>query len=763
MSLPARLEKLEFIVRELQLALRLAKHAPEAFVARTLSRHVAVRAENFIAHARRLRKPLKRAGFDTSEFHNTKEIYADYFDEYFHVTRDKLSAHVQDLDFGGRIELWNDMEVVKIDFFVSGAKEIYKGLAALNIPGYVPHAEPAELRDAGLTRALDAFRDSAEHRPWAEVGVDPLAMTRPNTASTLNMNPVHLRAGQLALIRRWIKIQRDLLVRVQGYEGMARVLKSRLITDIVSFFDGLVTRNVAAGAPQQMEGLNTLLLNMGRKPAAIDQFLNVFAVDPALDAARAVRDHISAHLEIDETILLSSLLGEIDSFDLDSCFAFFDRLAQVFENTCRDVLFLRMYIADGQTLYGVTPNISTAVSFDERNPAPVNTGPVIPDYNDERAYQDNLTRWLEGDATSRQDARHFFWVAFLQSEVIERVAEIEDFAGGSRSRTYDFRKAHRFILQTLQARPSEGVFLKILELLLVCRSGDPYVLSEALIRYSQSAPPHHDVPLCYCLGELAGWPHKSVNEFLAKRAGAGQDWNIQFQALLALFKIYVRSEGLARVNRMKPCRSYAVDIAPLVAGLTEGQRLLCLIAFASQFCSSRMGNYAQALTGEYAGLQSGIESLCKDDVFAAICAPVADVLHELLQTHDYVGVCLLLADRLKPANFDTLAGELLTASCRGWVIAASHNQATRHFAACLLRKQEFATALIIADQMATANPGDVTLQIFAAQVLGSTPGAGDETARRIATIRAAYKLTNEQEDSLRQLERFLSHSPATPQ
>jgi hypothetical protein len=153
MSLAARLEKLRFIVRELQLALHLARHAPNAFVARTLSRHVAVRAENFIAHARGLRKPLTRAGFDTRTFNKTKEVYAKYFGEYFHVVRHKLGAHVQDFDFGKRIELWNDIEVVKIDFFVDGAREIYESLAPQKISGYVPHVEPAELTDAGLTKA----------------------------------------------------------------------------------------------------------------------------------------------------------------------------------------------------------------------------------------------------------------------------------------------------------------------------------------------------------------------------------------------------------------------------------------------------------------------------------------------------------------------------------------------------------------------------------------------------------------------------------
>ena len=730
MSLAARLEKLRFIVGELQLAGHVARHAPGAFVARTLSRHVAVRAENFIAHARGLRKPLNRAGFDTRTFNKTKEVYAKYFDEYFHIVRHKLGAHVQDFDFGKRIELWNDIEVVKTGFFVDGAKEIYDGLAPLKIPGYVPFVEPAELTNVGLKAALDAFKASGANRQWAEVGVDPLAMTRPNTASILDMNPVRLRAGQLALIRRWVKAQRDLVARLQGYEGMLRILKSRLITDIVSFFDVLVTRPVTAGDPQEMDGLNTLLVNNGQKPAAIDQFVSVFAVDSAVHAAREVRDHMGAHLEIGEAVPLSALINEIDCFDLASCLAFFDRLKQVFEKVCRDVFFLRLYIEDGQRLYGVTPNSSAVISFDERNPAPVTAAPAIPDYDNARAYQDNLTRWLKGDATSRQDAREFFWQAFLHSEIIGQIVEVEEFASGSRSTSHQLRKAHQFILEALGSHKSDGAFINILELLLACRSGAPHMLAQTLIRYSHSSAPQDDMPICYCLGELAEWPHKSVNAFLAKRAGIGQDWNVQFHAVLALFKIYARSEGLARANRKKNSyRFYAADIEPLTASMTAGQRLLCMVAFASQFCSPAIAVFAQALSEEYCALQSRIEALCREESLAPICAPIADVLHRLLLAHDYVGVCLLLADQFKAANLDWLADALLTAACRGWVVAASHNQATRHLSACFLRNREFGTALEFADQLATRNPDDVMLQIFVAQVLAGTPGAEDKAVQ----------------------------------
>ncbi|HVB82273.1 MAG TPA: hypothetical protein VNE82_20260 [Candidatus Binataceae bacterium] len=744
---------------ELQLALHLARHAPDAFLARTLSRHVAVRTENFIAHARGLRKPLNQARFETRGFHKTKEVYADYFDEYFHLVRHRLGAHVQDFDFGKRIELWNDIEVVKIGFFVDGAKEIYEGLAPLKITGYVPFIEPADLTDAGLTKALQEFKGSAENRQWAEIGVDPLSMTRPNTATVLNMSPVHLRAGQLVLIRRWIKAQRDLVARLRGYEGMFRILKSRLITDVVSFFDGLVTRPVTAGAPQQMDGLNTLLVNSGQKPAAIDQFLGVYAVDPPLNAARELRDHFGAHLEIDDAVPLSALLSEIDSFDLESCLAFFDRLAQVFEKVCHEVLFLRMYVADGQRLYGVTPNATSVVSFDQRNPTPVTAAAPIPDYNNEQTYQDTLAMWLKGDEISRQDARQFFWQAFLYSEVVEQIAEVEDLGGGWRSNSHDLRKAHRFVIESLRTRASEDDFVKILELLLACSSGDPYMLAEILIRHSLTAPPQHDIPICYCLGELAGWPHKTVNAFLANRAATIQDWNAQFLAVLALFKIYVRSEGLARVNRKNPFRSYASDIAPLIAGMTEEKRLLCLIAFASQFCSPRNGSFAKVLSDEYSALQSEIEALCNGTSLHPICAPVDNLLHQLLLTHDYVGVCLLLADQLKAANLDSLADNLLTAACRGWVIAMPHSEARRNLAACFLRKQEFATALEIADRLATRNPDDVMLQLFVVQVLAGTPGAGAKAIQRIATIKADYKLTTAHQEMLAEIERYLVEPP----
>jgi hypothetical protein len=433
MSLIGRLKKLRHIVEELQLALHLAHHAPDDFVARTLARHVIVRAADFIAHARELRKPLNLAGYDTGEYHRTKEIYADYFDEYFRSARDKLGAHTQDFDFGKRIELWNDVEIVKLDFFAETAIEIHRLLEAMNIPRFAPYVPPPELQAPELRTVLLAFQASGTGSQWAEFASDSLAASRPNTTSALNLTPVHSRAAQLALIRRWLTIEEDVLSRVQPFPRLTRIVRARIVTDIVSFADCLVTRAVAPGTPQAMDGLDSILQQIGHPSATIANFLKVFAFAVPLRQARRLRDRFGAHLDIKETQTLHKLLQAIDTYDLRAARTLSDHMRRVFQKVCFEVLFLRMYVADGQRVYGVTPNSLSVAPFDARTAAP--PPPRMPprfDYNSEAEYLDYLGKWLGGGEADKADARYYFHNAFMHSEVVEQVNEQAEFAGGIR-------------------------------------------------------------------------------------------------------------------------------------------------------------------------------------------------------------------------------------------------------------------------------------------------------------------------------------------
>jgi hypothetical protein len=53
--IPDRIEKLRFIVEEMQIAFHLATQLTDPFLTHTIARQILIRAENFIEHARQLK------------------------------------------------------------------------------------------------------------------------------------------------------------------------------------------------------------------------------------------------------------------------------------------------------------------------------------------------------------------------------------------------------------------------------------------------------------------------------------------------------------------------------------------------------------------------------------------------------------------------------------------------------------------------------------------------------------------------------------
>ncbi|KAE8756095.1 hypothetical protein FSO04_30800 [Paraburkholderia madseniana] len=504
-----RTEKLRFTLEEMQITLYLTEHLTDPFVSRTLARHILIRARSFIDIVRSLRKPLNVAGHDTQEFHKTKEAYADTFDEYFQMSRDRLGAHVQDVDFGERIELWNDIEIGKIGFFVDGARQVYDGLSAFNLQGYIPYAEPAEITDASLLAQLQSYQRGLDSRTGIELGADSLAVTRNNTSAALNLTPVHSRAAQLALIRRWITLERDLLQALSSPPSIARIVKARLVTDIVSFCDCLVTRQLQSGAPQEMDGLDMLVEASGQSASPINDFVSASNFDTESQLTREVRNHIGAHIEASDTPTITSLIADLDAYDLDRGLRLYERMLAAFLKTCRNVLFLRSYAADGVRMYGVTMAGAHAISYTGDSPAslvPIGHQAI----DDESAYHQNLLRWIAGNDSQKGDARQFFQHAFMASAVVETIEETEHFSQGYNQSHHKFRHAHQFLTITLTSGVSDPEFISLLELIQVCAGLTPYQLVEALVRYARGN--HNLSPLrtfltCRVLGEIERWPH----------------------------------------------------------------------------------------------------------------------------------------------------------------------------------------------------------------------------------------------------------------
>lgn len=754
--LEQRFEKLRYLIQEMRLVLYLATYAPDSFTSRTLARHILVRAENFIAHARALRKPLNLAGFNTQSYHQTKEAYADAFEEYFQVARDRIGAHMQDLDFGRRIELWNEIESVKSAYFVEGAIQLYNTLASMGIQGCIPLEEPTELTDEALREILIGFQRSMTNQSRVEFGVDPLAMTRENTVATINLTSVHVRAGQLALIRRWIGMQRDLLAKLGHYPNIVRILKERIATDIVSYCDCLITRQVPPGALQEMDGLDVLVRAGGQSDVPISEFKSACKFDQLLEENRAIRNKVGSHLEADETISLAIILSMLDAYDIDRSLAFFDLSNSAFTKICANILYLRLYAADGHRVFQVTANPSKSVPYSGTSSELPPVPPAAPIF-DETNYQKNLIKWLDGDAEQKEDARQYFYNAFMSSEQTETIDEIDTLFGGSMSTRNPFRTAHIFLARTLSMDISDQDFGGTIDLAVRCRGGWPYPLAEALIRNKNPTTNARRWMICYALGEIGSHPHATADTFLWQ-CTKSEIWTLALQAKLALFKIFIKSEGIYRLNHQGKVRiDYDRQVAVLTAGLSEQQRFLHDVAFASVLSGASIGSLGLPFSENYSSLQKQLQVKASSYCQTGDTDSAQELLGQLIKTNDFVGVCIYLATNSSISADSIFSEMMLDACCGQLILAAPHDQAARHLAMCYYHRKDYVTAFSIVETIAARNPAWLDIQILAAQILTEMPGSEDKTLKRISQIRDFYNLGPSAEADLANCEEQIAH------
>jgi hypothetical protein len=741
-----RLEKLRFLVMEMRLAMRLALFAPTDADARMLTRHVLIRAVDFVSHARQLRKPLEQAGFDTGTFNGLKEYYAAEFQEYFQKVRDRLSAHVQDIELGEGIELWNSVDATKSEFFADGAAEIYRALESLDIANFPTLTDFAELNEPAFVQALHAYQASGNKLQVVEMGTDPLAMTRPNSSALLNTHPINARAGHLALIQRWMMAQAQLFPRFGSFPNVVRILKARMITDLVNACDCLITRDINPTARQQMDGLDVLLAQMVY-PNAIEQFKAAFRVEEAITPYRMVRNKVGSHLDSDIGVTLAQLLKLIDDMDFEAGLGVYDKLRQAFEKTCRDVLFLRPHLADGKTINGVlgSGKSTNTTPFSDREPP----GRVVPQPDQmeetDEAYAEKLKEWQTGEPDTQERARSAFWQAFLHSPTVEEYYIVRLFPEGGRQReTHSLRQAHRFILEKLETETDPNRILGILELTRQCSNGAPDELTEILLRYAhnpKSAPYMSVVALC--LGDLAPWWNVQVRTYLM--AGMNVAPSIAVHARVALLRIFVRTEGLARINRNPPTEAFSDVLESLTRGLGPEAKLVTEIFLASQFCDQRVANFMVPFEKDYADLQAEIASLTHCLAPVEEASRIADIVYRLAEMHDYSGICLYLYDELTGGSLDFLAQDLIKMACDGIVKPAYHDQSRRHLCGCFLRLKRYQEALVIAESLALSNPDNPDFQILLVQVMIFLPEYREVAQKLVENIRCWYSLSDTQQ------------------
>jgi len=528
------------------------------------------------------------------------------------------------------------------------------------------------------------------------------------------------------------------------------MLKSRVITDIVSFCDCLVTRSVPTNALQAMDGLDKLIVDSNQSSVIIDDFVTASNFQTILQTARDVRDKVGGHIEIDEAYTLADILADLDNYDLRKGLDFFESVDAVFSKTCRSILYLCEYAIDGARLHSLgMSHVSTSVPYAGDTIVPqIPRKP--PSINDEQAYWSNLRHWLDGDDAQKEDARHFFGQAFSDSQVIEIVEETERIGSGHRMSKHELRKAHQFLSSVLSDGLSDFDFIGVIELIVSCRSGWPYPLAEILVRNGRNASAFRQWHICYALGDISSSPHAIVCEFLEACADSNI-WPLRLQAALARFKIFVQNEGLFRLNHKgQTTASFDTFVESLLSPMSELERLICQLAFASIISGPHFGAFLPPFQSNYENLQNQIELLCLSFLDDGGDKSKAGTLKQLLQSNDYVGICLLVA--LDCDNQHPMYIALIDNCCNGSIVTTGHDQAARHLAMCLLLKKEHHTAFEIVQRIANRNPEWVDIQILAAEILADTPDAEDQAKQEIDRIRKVYSLTPDFEMRLNAIE-----------
>lgn len=756
-SIAVRVEKLRFLAEELQLAFEISNWAPDAWEGRTMARHVLLRAADVIEHARRLRQPLREFG-STTTFHTLKETYATWFEEYFATARHRLTAHLQDLDFGARLELWNDIEVSKVDVFVDGAREIYEHLTKFNLPGYVPWQPPPELSEGAFREALASFREAAPGLRGIEVASDPLATTRPNTSALINSHPLHERAGQLNLISRWVRLQRRELQRFEAYPRIVRILRARTLTDIVSYADCLVTRPVAGSAPQAMKGLDEILRENGEGSQVLGSLPATYRLEEALQRLRLPRNTFAAHLDTDDTRTLATLVAEFDATDWPWAESVFETLESVFRSACREVFLLRTHLIDGETLAGVIPARENMTHpYDPAAPAPptlsLPTAPLDLSLDD---YPAAIDAWLGGAPDERREAatvlRNGMWLEAGEPFTVELHV-----GAGKQLRIERFTAAHVAVLERMHG--ADGPELgNLLQLLALEGSGYPARAAEVVLRFAEArrGVAREAMPqLCSLLGELADWDAPRHAAFLRRQASPQRPWLTRRAAKLGLFKALVRAEGIRRINQKVNLLDGPREVGSLLADLAPMQELDVSLAMASAFCEP-LSIYRTAFAPEYAALLARIQALAEADLRRQGQEARVHLVATLLACDDFVGVVLLMAE----GELDAINRALLAAVREGWIAPARHDQSARHLFRCLWRAEAREDALRVAEDLAERNPLNLDDQMARLEVMTELGRDFPRVRIEVDRLTSGFVLSPEQTVRAASLQDELASRPA---
>lgn len=291
-------------------------------------------------------------------------------------------------------------------------------------------------------------------------------------------------------------------------------------------------------------------------------------------------------------------------------------------------------------------------------------------------------------------------------------------------------------------------FFKTLDLLGRCRSGAPYALVEIMLRSQAGQITIRQAAICSAIGEIGSLPHDAAKIFLVAMT-QHSIWSVRLEATIALFKMFVRSEGAYRVNNKNKIKvSFGQFVNPLKSKLPPEEKLVLLLGMASVLSGHQLGTMVLPFKDDYETLLIELEATCEPYLQKPTSEQRRKEMKMLIAQRDFVGLAVLLMCEMKDIKkVKNLRVGLIEATGRH-VIDGYGPQAARHHAMALIFAEQYELALQQARYVADSNPDNMVFQTTPLTVLYNTPGAEQETLKEVARIRLQFKVDAEGEKSL---------------
>lgn len=589
------MEHLKYCLKEILIIKSLIEIDNSNFYKRSLARLIAIRIDDFI----KLSFTLNKSTVNKQNIKDDLNTLQDYYVEYFKTQRDKFGAHFQELDFSKRLELWSNIDFEKTDFFSSIPLDIYNNFSTVS--GF---QRPDEIFNSISSEMIQEIKDlniELDIEKYPNFSSDILSLTRYNSGGIIPCSKLQVKAGVLKSLEIINNYNIALFELTKKSNDISNVIKKIFITDVVSYCDNFITRNdLPEGAKQEEDGLDKYI-DENQFPNAykiINNFLENFKFNENLEKIRDIRNKSCGH--IDKSINVNLIQNEIQSIKFKEIKDFYLHIKKTYSKICKEELVFQTFrLEPTDRAYGIQKLVGMPVKPFKKDLIP-ETEFISDDINEIGNYEIYFNLLMIKER--HEEARHFFWESFSNSEIIEKLSFIVNYEHLKKSSSIDYRKAHKFFYDLLKSKKrSTQEKIQTIQLFIECRTGFPNTLLYILLDTYEVNKNENALNLQYLfsIGELCSERDDKIFELLKSNLIVSEFYKY-YNALLSIYKIDIKARQKFTIDVNDKESQYSKLIKSEISKLNWFLRITISLSFSSElYFSLNFSFYRKALKGIY--------------------------------------------------------------------------------------------------------------------------------------------------------------------